>query len=83
VSLMFFVYFGLGALSMFVTCSAEQEIKKEKQRILNQFNTGQITSPTTSNFTEQPILGYSGHDDLPKFSMNLQAVKIENDYLKP
>ena len=83
VSLMFFVYFGLGALCLFVTCTAEQEIKKEKQRILKQFNTGQISSPTTSNCTDQPMLDYSGHDDLPKFSMNLQAVKIENDYLKP
>jgi hypothetical protein len=83
VSLMFFVYFGLGVLSLFVTCTAEQEIKKEKQKILEQYNMGQLAPPTTSNLTEQPMIGSSAYDELPKFPMNLQAVKVDDENLNP
>ncbi|CAG9812111.1 unnamed protein product [Chironomus riparius] len=77
VSLMFFVYCGLGALSLVVTWTAENELKKEKQAILNQFNTGQLVSQS-GNSPEHQMLSSIGQDEMPKFSMNLEAVKVED-----
>ena len=72
-SLFFFVYFGLGALSLIITLTAESDLKKEKQIILEMFNNGQLTTSA-----DQQMLNNIDSDEMPKFQVSLQAVRVED-----